>query len=102
MPANQSKAPELSKEELAETNEVFETLGLSTQAERDAFQFRHLADEERHDDVKFVGWISREDFERHARSSGVQNLIQSARKSWMERYGADPAAARVTRVNNSG
>lgn len=47
------------------------------------------------DQVRIVGRVSRRSYERHVRSVGVQNLIDSARRSWQRRYGSDPAAARV-------
>lgn len=39
--------------------------------------------------------VSRRSYERHARSTAVQDLIESARQRWRQRYGSDPAAARL-------
>jgi hypothetical protein len=51
--------------------------------------------------LRWVGRIDPISYDRHARSPEVQNLIESARRSWMERYGVDPAAARVARLERS-
>jgi len=45
--------------------------------------------------VQIVGRVSRRRYERHARSPAVQRLIESARESWKQRYGTDPAAQRI-------
>lgn len=45
--------------------------------------------------IRIVGRVSRRSYERRVRSTGVQDLIVSARESWQRRYGSDPAAARV-------
>jgi hypothetical protein len=48
--------------------------------------------------IQIVGRVSRRRYERHARSPAVQNLIESARRSWQRRYGSDPAAHRIKSV----
>jgi hypothetical protein len=47
---------------------------------------------------RYVGRRSRRSYEEHARSPEVQNRINSARRSWRERYGVDPAAGRIERA----
>jgi hypothetical protein len=47
------------------------------------------------DEIRIVGRVSRRSYERHVRSSGVQDLIESARENWKKHHGSDPAAARL-------
>lgn len=44
---------------------------------------------------ELVALLNRTQFEQHARTSGVQKLILRARKTWLTRYGVDPAAERL-------
>lgn len=44
---------------------------------------------------QFVALLNRTQFEKHIRTSGVQELIARARKTWLARYGVDPAAERL-------
>ncbi len=50
-------------------------------------------------DPEYVGWISRRSYEEHAHSPEVQAIIEKARRTWHERYGVDPAAKRLERLN---
>lgn len=48
---------------------------------------------------RIAGRVSRRRYERHARSIAVQELIESARHRWRQRYGSDPAAARLKHLD---
>jgi hypothetical protein len=43
---------------------------------------------------QLIAHLNRTQFERQLHTSGVQELITRARKSWLARYGVDPAAER--------
>jgi hypothetical protein len=45
--------------------------------------------------VQLVARLNRSQFEKHSHASGVQALITRARKTWISRYGFDPAAERL-------
>jgi hypothetical protein len=47
---------------------------------------------------KIVGRISVREYERAARDPKIQARIESARRSWIRRYGVDPAAARLRKL----
>lgn len=44
--------------------------------------------------AELVGAVRLSSYAEHARDPGVQELINSARVAWRERYDSDPAAAR--------
>jgi hypothetical protein len=45
--------------------------------------------------VQLVVHLNRNQFEKHARNSGVQALINRARRTWISQHGVDPAAERL-------
>jgi len=48
--------------------------------------------------IRAIGRVSRDRYELHARSPAVQQLIEDSRDQWRQRYGDDPAAARLERA----
>lgn len=56
---------------------------------------RDDADESQSEQPQYIGRIDRREYERHARSAGVEWWVTLARRIWQQHGRGDPAASRT-------